>query len=105
MIDFLKKFGLVLLAGVIACFIFGAWLIGLSLLAEVAKAQNYFEFGLIVGAFLKPIGLVLLGSWLWLSGKFLNTSKPKTTGRWMLIIYCVIPIAAYLFSFTVTPNN
>ena len=101
----LKKVGWVLLAGVISFVVFGILLIGLSFLVDYFKSQQMLEPRLFFDSFLKPIGLVFLGVWAWLSGRFLSKDKPKTWGRRAIYLYFAAAILPYVFSFFISPSS
>ncbi len=99
-----KKIGLVLLAGAISFVIFCILFFGLFALVELFKEEQMLEPRLIANSFLKLVGLVFVGSWLWFSGKFLSKEKLKSRGRKALYIYFAISIFAYVSSFLITPR-
>ena len=97
--EHLKKIGLVLLAGVLSFVIFGVWILGLSLLVDYFKEQQMLEAHLFFDSFLKPVGLVFIGGWVWLTGKLLKKEKPKSWGRIAIYLYLAAVILPYIFSF------
>jgi hypothetical protein len=101
----IKKTGLILLAGGISFILFGIVLIGLSALAELFKEEQMLEPQLVAEAFLKTVGFIFVGSWLWLLGKFLSKEKTKSWGLKVLYIYFAVTIISYLFSFFITDDN
>lgn len=100
----IKSIGWVLLAGTISVVIYIVLLIALSALIDIFNQNNILEARLISDSFLKPLLLVLAGSWLWLAGRFLTKEKPKSWGIKALYIYLAASIIPYLFSFLITPN-
>lgn len=100
----IKNIGWVVLAGTISVVLYMVILIGLSALVDIFNQNNILEARLIADSFLKPLLLVLAGSWLWLAGRFLTKDKPKSWGINALYIYLAASIIPYLFSFLVTQN-
>ena len=100
----LRAAGLILSAGVISFLVFGIWLLLLTLLLEYFKWREALEAQLLTDFFLKPIALVLLASWVLLSGLFLKRPHVTKWGRSLLYIYFAVCVLPYFLSFTVNPS-
>ena len=79
--EYFKKFGWVLLAGLISFVIFVILLFGLSAVVEYFREQQMLEPRLFFDSFLKPVALIFFSSWAWLAGIFLSKDGPKRWGR------------------------
>ena len=96
---------LFLTAGMIALVIFGALMIGLSVLVQYFSNQGMLEARLFFDSYLKLNALVFFSAWAWFGGRFLSKERPKRWGRIGLWIYLGAPIISYLFSFSVTSSS
>lgn len=99
----LRAAGLILAAGVLSFLVFGIWLLLLTLLLEYFKAHGAFEAQLFIDSFIKPIALVLLASWVLLSGLFLKRPGVTKWGRRLFYIYLAVCALPYFLSFGIKP--
>ena len=100
----LRAAGLILVAGVLSFLVFGIWLLLLTFLLEYFKSHGAFEAQLFIDSFLKPIALVLLASWVLLSGLFLKRSGVTKWGRRLFYIYFAVCVLPYFLSFGIKPS-
>jgi|TARA_R110000823_G_scaffold315288_1_gene446472 hypothetical protein len=103
--EYFKKFGWVLLAGLISFVIFVILLFGLSAVVEYFREQQMLEPRLFFDSFLKPVALIFFSSWAWLAGIFLSKDGPKRWGRRGIYVYIAVAILPYISSFFVTSGS
>lgn len=99
-----KKIGLVIAAGICAFILYMAWLLVISFAHDYFDNRGMLEAKLFSGSFLKPIGLVLIATWLILAGIFLRYAKGKKVGVYILILYFAVSVVPYGLSFLATPS-
>lgn len=101
----IKKIGLILAAGACAFIIYMIWFLVISLMHDYLYDKGMQELKLFSGSFLKPIGLMLIATWLILSGMFLKHRKARKLGTYILILYVIVSVVPYGLSFFVEPSG